>query len=239
MFKLAVPRVPYVRQAQLPCLPMDKIGELAVSLQTIASSGAKPIVATDGGSTGQSVWTRCAAFGAATDQARIGARLHGLDHSAYAAELWDALVALTSAASVGVDITLIIDNQAVQRGIYQALRGRRRLQTYFSTTWRKIYELLDQLQDTECYWVPAHDRHEEWRPPLGHCKNKWRELNDYADLEASAASSRLWGELTAERSASDSNARTAHAALLRVLDGAENLRTAFSRAVDGDAQMIL
>ena len=236
MLKLAVPRVPLVRKARLPSLPTERIADLARSLQVIASTGVKPIVATDGGSKGESVWTRCAAFGAATGHTRIGGRLQGLDHSAYAAELWGALVALTSAAQAGVDITLIIDNQAVQKRIWQAIRGRRQLPTYFSTTWRRIFELLDRIPGTECFWVPAHDRHEEWRPPAGHDKATWRELNDYADLEASAASSRLWEELTSERNANDANARIAHVALLRVLDGSEQLRQAFSLAMVEDPE---
>ena len=158
-------------------------------------------------------------------------QLEGLDHSAYAAELCAARIALTAIVKAQVPTTLIIDNLAVQRQIQEGIGGCRRLPSYFSTAWREVYEQLDQCHDLLCFWVPAHGRHEDWRAPPGSNTEQWREANAAADEEAAAQAKELWERLQPGRTTADACDLQAHFALQRVLEGAEELRQAFTEAM--------
>ena len=136
--KLAVPRVPYLRKAQKQEQPEEATERLAQALCETFATGARPVLATDGGSTGKTVWDRCGGWGAATGVTKVSGQLMGLDHSAYAAELRAAQIALAAIAKAQVPTTLIIDNLAVQKQIQRAIVGNKRLSSYFSSAWREL-----------------------------------------------------------------------------------------------------
>ena len=96
--KLAVPRVPYLRKAQEQELPEEATERFSQALCEAFATGARPVLATDGGSTGKTVWDRCGGWGAATGVTQVSGQLMGLDHTAYAAELRAALTALVAIA---------------------------------------------------------------------------------------------------------------------------------------------
>lgn len=90
-----------------------------------------------------------------------GSALYGADQSAAYAErtaLWHAVAA---AHQVGIDIALLIDNQAVVRRLQRGLTGSTAGDA--ALFW---HQLLDRWRpSSRVAWIPSHDKQPAWRPP--------------------------------------------------------------------------
>ena len=152
-------------------------------IRTQHREGERPLVATDGGSSGHSFDDRVAAWGMATRQTSIGGQVHGSDQSAAASEIFGMLQALSAIAEAGTPATLIIDNMFVVRTLNRIIAGGK-LPRHASGAWAFARSLLRQIEDLEVYWIPSHGKHEEWAPPDGYDATEWRQLNGIADDRA-------------------------------------------------------
>ena len=112
--KLAVYNVHKGKRGEIDEVQQQDVDVIAQSLCSAAASGVvDPIIATDGGATGDCVFNGYAAWAVATDDAELHGNLHSFDSSSYYAELFAALVALCAIAQSRIRARLIIDNRAV------------------------------------------------------------------------------------------------------------------------------
>ena len=86
--KLGIPLVPRQRVSHRRTIPTEAVQEIAQEIMRLHRAGISPVVATDGGSNGKDVWERCGGWGIAVGSVQVSGVLQGLDHSAFAAELW-------------------------------------------------------------------------------------------------------------------------------------------------------
>jgi len=225
MSKLAIPRVPRGRKANARVLPIPTIRKIAAGIRRAAKKGGKVVLATDGGSTGKTVWQRCGGWGIAVDGLKESGELEGLDHSAYAAELWAALVAVHAIKLANVEATIIIDNLAVQKKVREAIFSAKwRTPQFFSSLWRELKQLVASCtKPLHCYWVPAHGKHQEWTAPDGFLTKHWRGLNDDADEGAARTAQELWARWEIQRTAKVIAEEAAQKALQRCEAGSARL----------------
>jgi hypothetical protein len=192
---------------------MAKIRRIAAGLRRADRRGdARTVLATDGGSTGKNVWQRCGGWGIAVDGMKEAGELEGLDHSAYASELWAALIAVHAIALANVEATIIIDNLSVQKKVREAIHSVRwRTPQFFSTLWRELKQTVDSCQQPlHCYWVPSHGKHEEFAAPTGFETKHWRDLNADADEGAARTAQELWARWEFQRTAKELAETAAH-----------------------------
>ena len=124
-------------------------------------------IASDGSSTGRFPF-EIAAAAVATARGTFADRVPAVDQSAMQAELWGALLVLMGLANLsGIPpkTCLAIDNLNVVRGINALQHGCRRtfLRNRDRTGWWTVAAAcLDSGIDLFAFWVPAHDRAENW-----------------------------------------------------------------------------
>ena len=151
------------------------------------------LVATDGASKGGCWEERIASFGIAVGKFRFRGELGGMDHTAYKAEVWALYRLLQSIQGVQQDIRLMIDNLAVVQEANLRKAGRATLRCNTAGLWLRIGDILDTCPGLSIAWVPSHGKKRgEWTPPTGQSEQEWRDLNQAADDEASAARDAKW-----------------------------------------------
>ena len=126
--------------------------------------------------------------GEATGRAR--GLVPGLDQSSWMAELVALVVLLQAAAVAGIDLHVVIDNAAVQKGFGLICQGFSVLSEFGFGLWALVEGLVRGRRHSTS-WCPSHSKKRNWRPDRqGQSAAVWRRLNEVADLEASAAVSR-------------------------------------------------
>lgn len=208
MRKLGIPRVHRRRRAVKRVIPGEQVGHVAAWLAEEASRTNAPVlVATDGGAIGSTADTRCAAWGVAVARrcrdASASGEVTGLDQTAFAAELFAAQVAISAAIMARIEINLVIDNQAVQKGISAAISEpeHRKVPRHHTQVWCDLYALLDEGYVLSCEWVPSHGKKKDWTAPSGslHETRTWRRLNNSADKAANTAAQQHYAVYETER----------------------------------------
>jgi len=105
--------------------------------------------------------------------------------SSWAAKV-EALARLLLATSrKATNLDILIDNKAVVTGLQQALAGRFPWPKYGFGRWVELRDLLHERHH-RAFWVPSHGKRRDWRAAdnLGSTTQKWRDLNDAADKDA-------------------------------------------------------
>ena len=143
------------------------------------------VLATDGGSAGDCFDERVASAGIACAGQRYGSIVPGLDQSAYAAEVWALWTAMRNLRTVTGRITVLIDNMSVRNQAAAWAMGLRDRLGIMPSTWRKIRDEITRHKGRiDFVWVPSHGKREEWRAPRLEDTQRFRELKDMADKEA-------------------------------------------------------
>lgn len=151
------------------------------AVERLAEEDVEPssqmLFATDGSSQ-VSHGIRRAAWGFACKEHSFAHHLCGCDQNIFAAETFAVLQVLLAADSLSRIVCIICDSLAVVRTA-NAVRKGLSLPVWAPGVWRAI-SLLSQ--ESEIHWVPAHNRHSEWLPPVGGSALEWRSLN--CDVDA-------------------------------------------------------
>eukprot|EP00930_Biecheleria_cincta_P081641 TRINITY_DN7085_c1_g1_i3.p1 TRINITY_DN7085_c1_g1~~TRINITY_DN7085_c1_g1_i3.p1 ORF type:complete len:223 (-),score=44.87 TRINITY_DN7085_c1_g1_i3:164-832(-) len=169
-------------------VPSRQAGVNQAIAQALASMPPGQILCgTDGGSSKKcrGGWvTQRAGWGVAFGQQSFGGVVPGYDQVALAAETWALITLLRAAGQVQRSLLVIIDNSTVVCRSKAVLRGDH-VPSEAPQAWVHIRHLL-VLTGSLVEWVPAHDKHPEWAPPVaGHSPEEWRRLSDGADKQAS------------------------------------------------------
>jgi hypothetical protein len=156
----------------------------------------------------------------------VGGIVPGLDSSAYAAELWAAIIAVSAASRLQeqgatVQLHLFIDNAAVCKLVRDAGRGLTKLpgQYCFQTAWLAEAARNIQLQS---HWVPSHGKSTDWTAPISAqaSTGQIRALNAAADIPASKNAAQ---QLRSSQACDGANLRQ-QKALERMLKGSSGYR---------------
>jgi ribonuclease HI len=186
--KLAVPRFPKGKRSERDEVKNEDVQKLVISLRDASQRGERLFIGTDGGAIGRGAFDRHAAWSAVTMDTAVHGILRSIDSSSFYAEIFAALVALCAVASIGLEVTLIIDNRAVQHGIHLLVTGEHTsyvLPKHFCLIWKRIHDLkIHGLVNS--WWVPSHGKKPEWTAPDEEYTEKCRKLNEIADKHASS-----------------------------------------------------
>ena len=170
-----VPSIPFRRDSRNP--PQA----LVAYLQRRAAAGSTPVIlAIDGGCKSPALRALCPrtawAVSSQRGSFRFSAPLFGPDSTAAYAErsaLWHAVAA---SAEAGVDIALLVDNQAVVRRLCRGLAGN------------VMGDCQGFWPSNAIAWIPSHDKQQLWEPPAGFPSAKeCRNANRFADEAATQA----------------------------------------------------
>jgi hypothetical protein len=223
--KLCVPRKK--KQASFSCenLAHPDIDTIVRGLRVQKSKGLVPTLGTDGGATdGRAAWALSAGSGYT-----IGAEISGADSSPYIGELAGAYFAAQAVARAGFFTRIAIDNSAVQRASARFAKEMNhqkcRLPKYFSSWFRRIADLK---ADYSTHWIPSHGKYENFCSGFGEDETqRWRDLNEQADLVASEKA-----KTAAERTSATkwkSEEFIVQRALERILKGSEEFTNRYLR----------
>ena len=156
----------------------------------------------------------------------VGGRVPGLDSSAYAAELWAAIIAISAASrlheqGITLKLDIFIDNAAVCKLVKQIGLGvtRRPCNYRLQAAW--IMQESEGMQVC-AHWVPSHGNNATWTAPVDTpaTTGQVRALNAAADGPAAQNAS---SQLRASKACDASNLRQ-QKALERVFSGSSSYK---------------
>jgi len=156
----------------------------------------------------------------------LGGIVPGLDSSAYAAELWAAIIAVSAASRLqeqgyDVELHIFIDNAAVCKLVKDISHGLRKLPGNYSFQAAWLAEAASKIH-VQSHWVPSHGKSASWTAPTNALASSGqvRALNAAADIPASKNAAQ---QLRGSKACDGANLRQ-QKALERVLKGSGDYR---------------